>query len=292
MLPQLIFNAVMLGTIFSLVALGLVLVLSIMNVVNFAHGEFYTMGGFIGYFVFDNYLLKNAGWSPLPAYFAALAVTIILIGLFGFFIEKLVMRSFRGNLLMGMIATIALSILFAMTMAAVLGAGSFDVSSPISGNVDILGAAVSKHRILVMAMGVAMCLFLLIIMKRSKLGMALRACMLNPEVAQLQGINYGFISSISFAIGCALAAVAGFLIVPSSTLNAFVGEGYLMKSFVIIIVGGLGSISGTIYAAFLLGFIESFGSFYFGYHIVTLLSFILIIIILIMRPQGLMGRAE
>jgi branched-chain amino acid transport system permease protein len=283
MISQLLLNAIMLGIVLSLVALGLVLVLSIMNVVNFAHGEFYTIGGFIAYFVFDWFLVQRSGWPPLLAYCVAFLACFLLVGALGFLTEKALMRPFRGDLLMGMMATIALSVIFSMLMAAGIGAGSFNVRYPISGNLTILGASVSTGRLIIMILGASLCSLLLLFIKKTKFGMAMRACMLNREVALLQGINYGFISSLGFGIGCAMAGLA---------LNAFAGGSYLMKSFIIIILGGLGSIPGTILAAFLLGLLESFGSYYFGPPTVNLLSFILIILILIFRPQGLLGRAE
>ena len=292
MITQMVFNGVMLGIVFSLIALGLVLVLSIMNVVNFAHGEFYTIGGFMAYFVFDRYLVASAGWPPLLAYFVAFLLTAVVIGVFGFVIEKVVMRPFRENLLMGMMATVALSILFSMGMAAGLGGGSFNVSYPLSGAVSIWGANVSKGRLLIMLVGGTLCVIMVLFINKSKLGKAMRACMQNREVAQLQGIDYGLISALAFGIGCSLAAVSGLLIVPSGSLNAFAGGSYLMKSFIIIIIGGLGSLPGTIAAGFLMGFVESFGSFYLGLPVVNLLSFVLIIIVLIIRPRGLMGRAD
>ena len=292
MTSQLIFNGLMLGAVFSLVALGLVLIFSVMNVVNFAHGEFYTMGGFMAFFIFQNLFVKTLGWPHLFSYFIVLLMTMVLIGTVGFVIEKAIMSSFRDDLLMGMMATIALSIIFSMGMASIFGAGTVQVFHPVPGVMSVLGARVSRGRMFIMIMAVFMCGVLTLFIHKSRLGKAMRACMLNPEVAQLQGINYNFISALGFGIGCALAAVAGLLVVPSCSLNPFVGGGYLMKSFIIVIIGGLGSLPGTIVAGFILGFFESFGSFYFGQPVVILLSFVLIIVMLIVRPQGLMGRAE
>ena len=141
MVAQLVLNAIIMGTVLSLVGLGLALVLSIMNVVNFAHGEFFTIGGFIAYFMFDRLFVEYLGWPLLLAFFVGFFMVFLVGGAFGFLIEKALIRPFRGNLLMGMMATLAIGIALSMSMAAGIGASTYSVQYPISGNLTFFGAS-------------------------------------------------------------------------------------------------------------------------------------------------------
>ena len=292
LLLQLVINAVMIGTIYVLVGLGLTLIFSIMNVVNFAHGEMYMLGGFLSYFVFFRFFVEQLHVWIYLAYFLTLVLSVLFLGAFGFVIEKVIFRPFRGDLLAGLMVSLGLSMVLQMGSALSFGVKDMDVPSVFEGVLQVLGASISKERVVIIFLAVLIFLGLHLFIQRTRFGLAMRAVAQNKEAAQLQGMNFATISSLGFAVGCALAGVAGVLIVPVAFVSPFVGSGYLMKAFIIIIVGGMGSIPGCILAGLLLGLIESFGSFYFSLHAAALISFAMIIAILILRPQGLMGRVE
>jgi branched-chain amino acid transport system permease protein len=292
LLIQLVINAVMIGTIYVLVGLGLTLIFSIMNVVNFAHGEMYMLGGFLTYFVFFRFFVEQLHIWIYPAYFITVVLAVLFLGLFGFFLEKAIFRPFRGDLLAGLMVSLGLSMVLQMSSALSFGVRDLNVPSVFHGVIRIFGASMSKERVVVILLAGLIFWGLHLFIQKTRLGLAIRAIAQNKEAAQLQGMNFATISSFGFAIGCALAGVAGVLIVPVAFVSPFVGSGYLMKAFILIIVGGMGSFPGCVLAGLILGIIESFGSFYFSLHAAALLSFAMIIVILIIRPQGLMGRVE
>jgi branched-chain amino acid transport system permease protein len=289
---QLLVNSIQLGSIYSLVALGLTLILSIMYVVNFAHGEMYMFGGFITYFVFYRLLLSKLNCPILLAYATTLIFLVVVLGLVGFLIEKIVFRPFRGDLLAGLLVSVGLAEILRNGAVLSFGPDTKGIPAAFSGKVSILGASLSDQRIAIIIIGAIVMLALHLFLSRTRTGLAMRATAQDREAAQSMGIDYGLTSSIGFAIGCGLAGLAGFLVVPASYIDPFVGGGYLMKAFIIIIIGGMGSLVGCVIAGFLLGFLESFSSYFFDVSASAILGFLLVIGFLVARPKGLLGHAE
>lgn len=289
---QLFINAVMIGTIYVLVAIGLTMIFSIMNVVNFAHGEMYMLGGYVTYFIFFRYFVQHLHMPIYLAYFITIILATLLLGIFGFLLEKGIFRPFRGDLLAGLMVSAGLSMVLQMGSAMVFGGKDLNIPSVFPGVFRVFDVIMAKDRVVIIGLTIIILLGIYLFLMRTRLGLAIRTISQNKEAAQLQGINFATISSLGFAIGCALAGISGVLIVPTAFVSPFVGSGYLMKAFIIIIVGGMGSIPGCIIAGMILGFVESFGTFFFSLHAAALFSFGMIIFILIIRPQGLLGRAE
>jgi branched-chain amino acid transport system permease protein len=289
---QVLVNGLQAAVVYALVALGLTLVFSIMGIVNFAHGELYMLAGFLTFFIFEQFLLEQLGWNAFLGYVVTFLVAVAIIGLFGFLLEKGLFRPFRGDLLPGLIVSFGLSAVLQMGAAVSFGALDRNVSTVFPGISQFLGASLANERIAIMLIGLLLIFGLHLFIQRTKIGLAMRAVVQDRQASELYGINFPAISSTGFAVGAALAAAAGVLLVPATYVSPFVGSGYVMKAFIIIIIGGLGSIPGVLVAGAILGLIESFGSHFFNLPTATMISFLLMIAILLIRPSGLMGRAE
>ncbi|OUM91166.1 MAG: hypothetical protein BAA01_09610 [Bacillus thermozeamaize] len=292
-MTQLIINSLQTGAIYVIFALGLTLVFGVMKVVNFAHGEFYTAGAFITYLLLQEWdLSSRLNTNIFVMYILTFIIATVTIGIFGLLIEKYIFSPFRGDMTSGLIISLGLSMVIQTVLLIILGGNPKKVPTIFQGTTNILGGTVSNERIIIFIIALLLTASLYLIIQKTKLGKAMRAITQDREAAELQGINYNFISASGFTLGAILAAIAGVLVAPASIVEPFIGSTYLMKAFIIIILGGLGSIPGCILAGFLLGFIESFGAFYFDVAFATILSFVIVMIMLLLRPKGLMGNVS
>ena len=282
LLVQALVNGVMLGMVYILVALGLTLVFSIMEVINFAHGEFYMLGGFTAY-----YLFAQLGIN----YLVTLAAAAVLVGLLGFLLEKVIFRPFRGNLLGAFI--VSLGLVWILQSGALVAFGTLEksVPSPFRGTLKVLGVYFSLERLAVTLIGITLVTALYVFIRFSKQGRAIRAVAQDSDAAALQGINVNRISSQAFALGSALAAAAGALIGPIFFVSPFMGGLPILKAFIIIILGGMGSIPGALLGGLILGIAEGVGSIFLSVPGVNLLGFVIVIAVLLLRPRGLLGHA-
>jgi len=281
MTVQLILNGLVLGATIALMAIGFTLIFGILRIVNFWHGEAYMFGGVIVY-----YLAASLG---MP-YVGALVIAIVAIGLLGWISDRLVFRRFRGNMMGGVIAGIALSLGFQNMMWFVYGPRPRAVPSVITGNVEILGVSVSAERLLVVAISIAIILLLAWVIRNTKLGKAMRAVQQDSEAALTMGINVNGICGLTFGIATGLAALAGGLVAPLYSVTPIMGVGPLLLAFIVVILGGLGSVMGAFVASIIIGLQQSFTSAYWGGEYAVAVSFGLAIVVLIIRPTGLFGH--
>jgi branched-chain amino acid transport system permease protein len=281
MLAQGIVNGLMSAGIYVLVALGLTLVLSMLGIVQLAHGEVYMLGAYGVY-----YLCAMSGFN----FFVALAISTLLVGGLGIVLERVFFRPLRGHVERAVVVSIGL-ILFLQTVVFV-GAGGVPKSSPspFSGAIHISGIVITWERLVVViiAFGLVAALFLLI--SKSRIGQAMVAVSQDRQAAALQGINIDHISSIAMFLGSALAAVAGGLVGAIFSLTPGMGGFALMKGIAVIVIGGLGSISGAIIGGLILGSIDGIVSLWLSTNVANLVGFAMIILILVFRPQGLFGH--
>lgn len=282
LLIQALVNGIMLGMVYILVALGLTLVFSIMEVINFAHGEFYMLGGFAVY-----YLFAELGIN----YFATLAAAVVLVGSFGWVVEKVIFRPFRRNLLGAFIVSLGLVWVFQSGALMAFGTLEKTVPSPFRGTLKVVGVYFSLERSAVTLIGIVLVAALYLFIQFSKKGRAMRAVAQDHDAAALQGINVEQISSLAFGIGAGLAAAAGVLIGPIFFVSPFMGSLPIVKAFIIIILGGMGSIPGALLGGLILGVAEGVGSIFLSIPSVNLLGFVIVMGILLLRPRGLLGHA-
>jgi branched-chain amino acid transport system permease protein len=277
-------NGVMLGLNYALIALGLTLIFGIMGIVNFAHGEMYMLGGYVAYYLFGQFGLN---------FFATMAGAAVIVGALGVLLEIFIFRplTIRPKIeLTSLIA--ALGLAWVIQMLAVIAFGEQDkkVPSAFSGIINMGGVVITVERLAAILIGVSMVVILSLLLMRTKTGRAIRAVAQDKEAAALQGVDVSRISALSFGIGCGLASVAGALVAPIFVINPSLGSEVILKAFLVVILGGMGSIPGAMLGGLVLGFIESFGCLFFSVPTVMVLTFILMIVILIVRPQGLLGH--
>ncbi len=279
LLVQLVLNGLVLSLTYILIASGLTLVFGILNVLNFAHGEFYVLGSYATFYLFGQFGIN---------YVLAVILSFLMIGLLGLIIERIFYRPIRGQPIPGIIVALALVLLLESAASLLFGNEDRFVSSPVSGVLHIFGASLTWQRLLIIVVSASIILGLYFAIRKLKFGRAIRAVAEDREAAALQGVNVDRMCLLTFGIGCALAGVAGALLIPEFFVNPYGGLGQVLKAALVIVLGGLGSVPGTIAGGFILGFVDSIGQSYIG-GMTSLLSFILILLILIVRPRGLMG---
>ncbi len=283
LLSQVLLNALTAASMYALMALGFNMIFGILRVINFAHGEFYMLGAFFIYYLFG---LLGVN------YFLSIILAGIVLGLAGFGTEKLLFHRLRHDEIRSMILALGLSIALQNLGVIVWGPEDLSVAAPTSGIFQLGQVIVPKERLLVVVCAViTICAFYLFL-GNTKLGLALQAIAQDEEAAKLQGVNTKRIYAVGFGMGTALAAIAGGLMGPIYSLSPFMGLLPLMKAFIVVILGGLGSIPGAILGSLVLAVGESFATTFLGSSASDMVGFLLVIAILLSRPAGLLGEKE
>jgi branched-chain amino acid transport system permease protein len=284
--PALLLQSTIIGvsiaSIYILMALGLTLMFGMMHIINFAHGAVYMLGAFVVYYVFF-----QAG-AP---YFAAFVLAMVLLGVFGYVVERTIYRPIKGGIEPTLVALIALTTFLQAAGYPVFGQLDKHVPPVFQGTRNIFGVMISIERLMIIPVAGALVIGLYLFINKTRLGGAMRAIEQDKEAASLQGVNVDRINGLAFAVGFALAAAAGALMAPIFKLDPMMGEQPLLKAFIIIILGGLGSIPGAIVGGLMLGLIDSIVATALGAEPAFLLSFVFIIVVLLFKPTGLFGHA-
>ncbi len=280
-LYQGIFNGLSSGLIYILVALGLTLLFSIMGILNFAHGEIYMLGAYVVYY---------ACVVAHINFFLSLLLSAIVLGIFGALLEKVVFRRIRGDMEPAVLACIGLSV--ALQTGAIIAFGTYlkYIPSVFPGIVKLGALRLSKDRLLVMGIALVFTFALLFVIGKTKVGKAMLAISHDAEAAALQGINVNRISMISMGIGCALAAVAGGLMGSLLQLAPHMGTLAMTKGIAVIILGGIGSVGGSIIGGLILGLVDGLAPLYSSGTIAAIIGFSVIVLILLVKPKGLLGH--
>jgi len=283
---QQIVNGLIIGGIYALIAVGLTTIFGLMHVVNFAHGEFYMLGGMIAF------LITQSLWLN---YFFALVASIAIVMVIGFLVEKILIKRLRATgvdiLVTGALVTIGVSIFFQNTSLLIFGSIPKLINSPFSTEPLKIGPIlVGRMYIFAATVTVAVILSAHYSIKKTKLGMAMRATFQDKDVASLVGVNIDRIYSFTFMLGAGLAATAGALLGPIFVIYPNVGERVVLKAFVIVIMGGMGNFLGAIFGGLLLGVAESLASAYISAEYKDLIGFVIVLLILVFRPSGLFGK--
>lgn len=279
-LLQHIANALILGGTYALLGIGLTLILGIMKVVNFTHGELYSFGGFMAYF-----FVSALGWN----FFLAMAVSIMLGILLGACIERVFLRRMRSaDIDSTMIVMIGCWIAMQNIALLIWGGVAKSVPTPFAAEPLIIGpVSIAWLRVFVLAAAMILILATYLLINKSPLGKAMRATFQDRETASLMGINIDVIYTVTFALGSGLAAAAGALLGPVFVVTTTMGNMAALKAFAIVILGGLGSIPGAAIGGFILAFAEEMGSGYISSGYRDAMGFILIILVLMFKPTGL-----
>jgi branched-chain amino acid transport system permease protein len=274
---------VSIGSIYILMALGLTLMFGMMHIINFAHGAVYMLGAFVIYYVFFQ--------AGVP-YFAAFVVAMVLLGAFGYLVERSIYRPIKGGIEPTLVALLALTTFLQAAGYPVFGQLDKHVPPVFPGTRSIAGVMISVERLMIIPIAGALVVGLYLFINKTRLGAAMRAIEQDKEAAALQGVNVDIVNGLAFGIGFALAAAAGALMAPIFKLDPMMGEQPLLKAFIIIILGGLGSIPGAILGGLMLGLVDSIVATALGAEPSFLLSFVFIILLLLWKPTGLFGYAN
>nr|WP_315595874.1 branched-chain amino acid ABC transporter permease [uncultured Cupriavidus sp.] len=283
LVAQALVNGLIIGLLYLLMAIGFTLVFGVMRIVNFAHGEFYMFGAFFAYVLVANWHFP---------FVAAVGMAFVLSVILGWLVEELVLKPFRHDELNGMIATIGLGMILQAIALMVYGPDPQFMPSVADGSLSIGSVTLPMSRLYVVGFSVAVLIALYVFLGHSRTGRALRAVVQDTEIATAQGVRARLIYPLGFGIGVGLAAVAGALMAPLFSVSPFIGATPLLKAFIVVILGGLGSIPGAALASLLLGVTESAASTFMSNSIAEIMIFALVMAMLVIRPTGLLGRAE
>jgi branched-chain amino acid transport system permease protein len=268
------------GWIYVLVALGLTLVFGIMRTVQFAHGEVYMLGAHAVFFACVVLGINIIG---------AFGIAVVALFILGMLMERLLFRRFRGQIEPSIIVAIGLILLFQTTAVVTFGADEKHIPRFIQGVLVIGGLHIAWDRVLSVIVGAGIMLALYAFIKGTKMGQAMIATSQDMDAATLQGVNVNRVSSVSMGIGSALAAVAGGIMGSIFTVEPFMGSFAITKGLAVIILGGLGSIGGAVIGGLILGLVDGVVSLYSSSTMASIVGFALIVLILIVKPSGLMG---
>ena len=283
-MSQVLFNAVILSATYALIALGITLIFSIMNVLNFAHGQMFMMGGFAVYYVYGEFHLPYA---------VGLVVAAVGVGAIGVILEVFFFRRVRRMATReenSMLLAVGTALLLENIALFAFGEKERGVPDVVSGVYRVGGAFLPAQRLFVLAVALVLIVGLLVFVQYTRPGRAMRALAQDREVTLLMGVNVDRISMLGFGVGAALAGLAGGLLITLSGVNAGIGATITTKAFIMIMIGGAGVVAGSIVGAVVLGLAEAIGYAYLPGSITYLLIFLVLIIFLILRPQGLMGK--
>ncbi|MCD6076300.1 MAG: transporter permease [Ramlibacter sp.] len=283
LLGQATVNGLVVGLLYLLMAVGFTLVFGVMRMVNFAHGEFYMLGAFAAYAL----VVKLS----LP-FLVAVALSAALAIAFGSLVEWLVLKPFRRDELNGMITTIGLALILQNAALMTFGPDPVSMPSVAPGATSFLGVTVANSRLLVVGFALVVLLLLYAFLKHSAAGRGLRAVVEDAEIASIQGVRSKIYYPLGFGLGIGLAAVAGALMAPLFSVSPFMGATPLLKAFMVVILGGLGSIPGAAVAGLCLGLLESYSSLFLSSSTADMLIFILVVVGMLAFPRGLIGRGE
>jgi len=271
------------GATYALVALGLTLIVGVARLVNFAHGDLFMLAGYLLVFLYVD--------SRIP-YILSIIISLIVMLIVGLVFERVVVRpvinkTWREQL----VATMATSIILANGAILLWGTTPRSAPTKLSLSIFQIGPiSVSRQRIVILFVAIISFVALDIFTKNTKIGKAMRATSQNREACLVYGINIKLVSAVTVAISTALAGLAGVVITPLYSVSPIVGSVITLKALTAVVMGGLGQVNGAIYSAFILGIVEALFSGYVSSQYQDGAAFVIMILVLVFRPQGLFGK--
>ena len=278
-LTQATVTGLLAGGVYGLVALGLTLIFGVLHVINFAQGALVTLGMYVTYVV-----SSNLGWNP----YLTLLISVPLLFAFGALVQKVMInRSMGEEHANTLLLTLALGLLIENTLLLVFGGNPQSVRTGQETVYNIFGAVATQSRLIAFGGALILALLLFFMLQRTSIGTAIRAVASNPTGARLVGVNTGRIYVITFALGAACAGAAGTLVAPIVSITPVAGEVFNITAFVIVVLGGLGKVLGALFGGLIVGLAEQFGGILFPDQSNLFGVFIVFVLILFLRPQGL-----
>src|SRR5512133_1234776 len=279
-ITELLIGGLLLGGLYALMACGLNLIFGVMRVINFAHGELLAIGALSTVSLVAGYHFPF--WSAL--------LLVCLTAAIGLVMHNLVLQRLAGApMIMSLLATYAISTILVNGAILTWGGGYRGLPGVLGGSVRLLGVNVSVSWLVAFLVALGVSLGVWWILEKTRFGRAVRSVSQAPELAEISGISIERVRNATFALGAAMAGMAGVLMAPTFASDPQLGARFLIKAFAVIIVGGMGSYPGAIAAALLLGVIEVIGGYFTGAVIGSALLFLLMLAVLLVRPRGLLG---
>ena len=282
---QTVLNAVYASSFMALVAVGLVLIFGVMKIVNFAHGELYMVGAFCVYAV----TVEQSG-----PFLLGLALAIIAVAAIGLAMERGLFRPMRDNPLGGLILSIGMLLILQSLAVVQFGVRAKDLPTVLDGSLHlgIAGAQLAYERAVVVGAAVVLLALLYLFLRHTRMGWALRACAQDPEAARLQGISVTRTAQIAVGLGAALAGIAGGLMAMNVPIEPYMGHSVIVAAFIVIIVGGIGSLEGAVVASVLYAFVDTFITTYTDGTVAGIVGLLLMLLVLVIKPTGLFGARD
>ena len=282
-----LFSQLMLGAIngafYAMLSLGLAVIFGLMNVINFAHGAQYMMGAFAAW------LLMNKAGVP---YWGALVLAPIIVGAFGVLMERLVIsRLYHLDHLYGLLLTFGMALLIEGTFRKFYGSSGLPYANPLPGGLDLGFMVLPYYRAWVVVFSLVVCLITWYVIERTQLGSYLRAATERPQLVRAFGINVPRMITLTYGFGVGLAGLAGVLAAPLYSVNPVMGADLIIVVFAVVVIGGMGSILGSVLTGFGLGLVEGMTKLFYSEASNTVI-FVIMVVVLILRPQGLFGTSK
>lgn len=279
---QQIVNGLVLGSIYSLVALGITLIYGIMQLPNFAHGHLYMLGAYLTLFMMTLY-----GFGYWPAILVSVAGLMII----GMLLERLVFRPLHNAPhINSMIAAVGVMLFMEALARKLWGSDYRRLDSPYGDVIGIFGLTITEQRLIIIVAAIVLMIGLNLFLKRTVIGSTIEAMAQNREGAFLVGINANKVSLLTFAIAAGLAAAAASLAAPINLVYPSMGSMVNLKAFVIIVLGGMGSVPGAVIGGYILGLAESMSGTYVSSEYKDLVAFVILVLILTIKPTGLLAK--
>jgi branched-chain amino acid transport system permease protein len=271
------------GSFYAILSLGLAVIFGLLNIINFSHGAQYMMGAFVAYFLLE--------WAGL-GYWWALLLAPILIGLFGIVLERTMLkRLYQLDHLYGLLLTFGLALIIQGLFRNEFGSSGlpYSIPSQLSGGLNLGFMFLPNYRAWVVVLSLGVCLSTWYVIERTKLGSYLRAATENPGLVQAFGVNVPRMITLTYGFGVGLAALAGVLAAPIYQVNPLMGADLIIVVFAVVVIGGMGSIMGSIVTGFALGVIEGLTKVFYPEASNTVI-FVIMALVLLVKPAGLFGR--
>jgi branched-subunit amino acid ABC-type transport system permease component len=280
LLPQLLHGLVF-GAALGLLALGLTVIFGLLGVMNFAHGELYMLGAYAGIAVI----------GATQSFWVALIAAPLLVGGLGILTEVTTLRPlYRREPLYGLILTFGLALVFREAARQIWGGDMRRILPPVTGSVDLLGMTYPNYRLFLLVVSSLLLLGIWLFFTRTRAGVLVRAAVQDAEMLDGLGVNVPRVFTLTFAGSAALAALAGLLLAPVFTVYPQMGVEMILLAFIVVILGGMGSMGGSVVAAFVIGVAQSLLTLWMNPQRVAIAIFGLMILVLIVRPRGFFGR--
>jgi branched-chain amino acid transport system permease protein len=272
-------NAISWGLTLALIALGLNLIFGLLNIVNISHGSLYMLGAFLGWYTID----------VTGSFLLALLIAPLAVGLVGVAMERIALRPVEDDVSITVIATFGLAIALQYAVVLVFGPGTRTVDKPVSGVVKF-GVTFSRYRLVIAGVSLLIMAALYLFLTRTRYGMWMRGVRQDREVAAAMGVPTSWVYMLTFGLGAYFAAFAGVLLAPIVSVDYLMGMEILAIAFVVVMVGGLGSLAGVLIVSILFSLLENFGALFVPTMQARILALILLVSILILRPEGILDK--